>query len=153
MSAAFLNPLPPHGGWNTGRYIRPGVYIAAPMAGRRRGEEEEEGKSRGALDSECENENENGGGREERIRRAYEWISRRGAAKITIGFHVPYTQARRVRMHASPNARACVSIHFHDAARKWQRVTQFPSASVLFEPRDARAPKLLLVSCCKVVSR
>lgn len=43
---------------------------------------------------------------------AYEWISRygrRGAAKITIGFHVPYTQTRhtrrRVRMHARPDVR------------------------------------------------
>lgn len=33
--------------------------------------------------------------RRERIRRAYEWISSyggHGAAEITIGFHVPYTQ-------------------------------------------------------------
>ena len=48
-------------------------------------------------EGERERERERG----ERIRRAYEWISRRGAAKITIGFHVPRTpRARRIRMHA-----------------------------------------------------
>lgn len=39
---------------------------------------------------------------EERIRRAYEWISSyggRGAAEITIGFHVPYTQTVYVRTY------------------------------------------------------
>lgn len=38
----------------------------------------------------------------ERIPRAYEWISSyggRGAAEITIGFHVPYTQTVYVRTY------------------------------------------------------
>lgn len=66
----------------------------------------------GELDSECENENENGRAKERRgLGESMNGLAgrygRRGAAKITIGFHVPYTQTRRIRMYVP----ACVVQH------------------------------------------